>query len=111
MDKQKLIEITTEKLKPFETSNLMETFQHLTLHQIFTHPIVLIVIISVLFFGIIKRNKTVLLTLVLLIGMIVIFRFAMPAEGEEMSMSSMFPFIGGGLLIGGIIIYFSLIKD
>jgi hypothetical protein len=111
MDKQQLIEKTTETLRPFETSNLMATMQSLTLSQIFTNPVVLIIIIGVLFFGILKRSTPVLLTLFFLIAMIVFMRYAMPPAGQEMTLSSIGPFIGFGVAIGGVIIYFSMIKS
>lgn len=111
MDKQQLAEKTVEALRPFETANLMTTIQNLTLKQIFTHPAVLLCITVIFFFGVIKRSKTVLLTLFALIGMIVILRFAMPAPGEELSLKSLIPFALCGLGIGGVIIYFTLIKS
>ena len=110
MDKQQLVDKTTETLRPFETANLIETMQHLSIKQIFSHPIVLILIIAIFFFGVVKRSKTVLLSLFSLICIAVIMRYAMPVPGDDLSMSSMFPFIGGGLLVGGVVIYFSLIK-
>jgi len=111
MDKQQLIEKTTETLQPFETGNLITTMQNLTIQQVFTHPAVLIMILVVFFFGVIKRSKPVLLTLFMLLGLIVILRYAMPAPGDDLSMSSMLPFIGAGLVVGGVMIYFSLIKS
>lgn len=111
MDSQQMTEKTVEVLRPFETANLIDTIQHLTLNQIFTNPVILIAIVAVFFLGVIKRSKGVLLTLVGIVGLIVMLRYAMPAPGEEISMGSMFPFIGFGLLIGGTIIYFSLIKS
>ncbi|MFA7402591.1 MAG: hypothetical protein WC007_01255 [Pelobacteraceae bacterium] len=111
MDKQQLVDKTTETLRPFETSNLIDTMQHLDVKQIFSHPVVLIALIAIFFFGVVKRSKAVLLTLFSLICLAIIVRYAMPAPGDDLSMSSMFPFIGGGLLIGGVIIYFSLIKS
>lgn len=111
MDKQQLAEKTAEALRPFETANLMTTLQTLTLKQIFTHPAVLICIALVFFFGVIKRSKTVLLTLFGLIGLIVIVRFAMPAPGEALSLKSILPFVGCGIVIGGVIIYFSMVKS
>lgn len=111
MDKQQLLEKTTEALSPFETGNLIQSAQTLTLHQIFTNPVILVIITIVFFLGVIKKSKTVLLTLFTLIGLIVMLRFTMPAPGEDLSMSSMLPFIGAGLVIGGVIIYFSLIKS
>lgn len=111
MDKQHLIEKTTETLKPFETANLIDAAQHLSIKQIISHPAVLFFILVVFFFGVIKRSKAVLLTLFLFFGLIVIMRFAMPSQDGELSMTAMLPFIGGGLLIGGVLIYFSLIKS
>lgn len=111
MDKQQLAEKTADALRPFETANLMTTLQTLTLKQIFTHPAVLICVALVFFFGVYKKSKTVLLTLFALIGMIVIVRYAIPAPGEELSMKSVLPFVCGGVLIGGVIIYFSMIKS
>jgi len=111
MDKQQLIEKTTETLRPFETSNLIDTMQHLNIKQIFSHPAVLIIIIAIFFFGVVKRSKVVLLSLFSLICLAVIVRYAMPAAGDDLSMSSMMPFIGGGLLIGGVVIYFTLVKS
>ena len=111
MDKQQLVEKTTETLRPFETSNLIETMQHLSVKQVFSHPAVLILIIAIFFFGVVKRSKVVLLSLFSLICIAVIIRYAMPAPGDDLSISSMVPFIGGGLLIGGVVIYFSLVKS
>jgi hypothetical protein len=110
MEKQQLIEKTTEVLRPFETSNLMSTMQNLTLHQIFTHPLILISIIALLFYGVLRRSTPVLLTLFFLVAMIVFMRYAMPTPGQELTLSSIGPFIGFGVLIGGVIIYFSMIK-
>ena len=111
MNKQQLAEKTVETLRPFETANLMETMQHLTIKQVFSHPVVLITIILIFFFGVIKRSKPVLLSLFSLICLAVLMRYTMPQQGDDLSMSSMLPFIGGGLLVGGVVIYFSLIKS
>ena len=111
MDKQQFVEKATETLRPFETANLIETMQHLSIKQIFSHPAVLILIIFIFFFGVIKRSKTVLLSLFSLLCLAMIIRYAMPAPGDDLSLSGTLPFIGGGLLIGGVIIYFSLIKS
>ena len=111
MEKQQFIEKATEVLRPFETSNLMTTMQTLTIAQIIGNPVVLIIIIGVLFFGVLKRSLPVLLTLFFLIAMIVFMRYAMPAPGEELALSSVFPFVGAGVVIGGVIIYFTMIKS
>jgi len=111
MEKQQLVEKTTEALRPFETSNLMTTMQNLTLAQIFTNPVVLIIIVGVLFYGVLKRSTPVLLTLFFLVAMIVFMRYAMPPPGQELTLSSIGPFIGFGVVIGGVIIYFTMIKS
>lgn len=111
MDKQQMVEKTVEILRPFETANLMETMQNLTIKQIFSHPAVLFFICVVFFFGVIKRSKPVLLTLFSLFCVAIIMRFAMPTPGEELSFTSMLPFIGGSIVIGCVIIYFSFIKS
>jgi hypothetical protein len=111
MDKQQLIEKATDTLRPFETHNLIEAAQQLTVKQVFTHPAVLFLLVVVFFFGVIKRSKTVLLSLFSLFSLAVIMRYAMPVPGDDLSMTSMLPFIGGGLLVGCVVIYFSLIKS
>jgi hypothetical protein len=111
MEKQHVIDKTVEVLRPFETSNLMTTMQTLTLAQIFSNPVVLIIIIGALFFGVLKKSMPVLLTLFLLIAMIIFMRFAMPAPGQELTLSSILPFVGAGVTIGGVIIYFTMIKS
>jgi hypothetical protein len=111
MEKQQFLEKTTEVLRPFETANLMTAIQTLTLTQIFTNPVVLIAIVGVLFFGVLKRSTPVLLTLFFLVAMIVFMRYAMPAPGQELTLSSIGPFIGFGVVIGGVIIYFTMVKS
>lgn len=111
MDKQQLVEKTVETLRPFETSNMIDTMQNLNVNQVFSHPAVLFFILAVFFFGVIRRSKTVLLSLFTLFCIAVIIRYAMPAAGDDLSMSSMLPFIGGGLLVGGVVVYFTLVKS
>lgn len=111
MNKQQLVEKTAQTLRPLETANLIDTVQHLTVKQVFSHPLILILLIAMFFFGVVKRSKPVLLGLFSLICIAVIMRFAMPTPGDDLSLTSTLPFIGGGLLIGGVIIYFSLLKS
>jgi hypothetical protein len=111
MEKQQMIEKTTEALRPFETANLMNALHTLTLAQIFSNPFVLAVVLGLFFFGVLKKSTPVLLTLFFLIAMIVFMRYAMPAPDQELTLSSILPFIGAGVVIGGVIIYFSMIKS
>ena len=110
MDKQQLTEKTAEVLRPFELGNLIDSLQHLTVKQVFSHPAVLFFIFVVFFYGVIRRSKTVLLTLFALLCIIVIMRYAMPGPGEDLSIKAMLPFIGGGLFIGAVVIYFTFVK-
>ncbi len=111
MEKQQMVEKTVEVLRPLETQNLMSTIQNLTLQQIFSNWIFLLVTIALLFFGIYKRSKLVLLTLFFLVALIVMVKFAMPAQGEEIGLKTLLPFIGFGLGIGGVIVYFTFVRD
>lgn len=113
MEKQSTTDKLVEFLRPFETENLMNTLQTMTLKDIFTNPVLLCVFALLLFFGIYKRSKTILLSLFTLVGMIVIIRFAVPANAgsTEMSLGSVVPFVVGGVAIGAVIIYFTFIKS
>lgn len=111
MENQSMTEKVVAALKPFETQNLMNTIQNLTLEQIFTNWVFLLVTAGLIFFGIFKRSKTVLLTVFFLISLIVMIRFAMPPPGSDMELKSLIPFVCFGLGIGGVIVYFTFIKD
>jgi hypothetical protein len=114
MAQQTLAERTVEILKPFETDNLMNTLQTITLKELFTNPVLLCVFAIFLFFGVYKKSKAILLSLFSIIGMIFIIRFAIPANtagNTEMSLGSVAPFVIGGVVIGAVIIYFTLIKS
>ena len=111
MEKQDMVNKTVEVLRPFETQNLMTTIQNVTLQQIFSSWIFLLITVGILFFGVYKKSKTVLLTLFTLLGLIVMVKVAMPAPGQELGMSTILPFVGFGLGIGGVNVYFTFIKD
>ena len=111
MEKQQLIEKTVETLRPFETDNLIATFQHMTFHQMLANPFILFLIVVIFIYGFMKRSKPVLLGLFTLFFIALIMRFAMPVPGDSLTFASLLPFVGGGLVVGGVIIYFSLIKS
>jgi hypothetical protein len=111
MDKQQLLDKTAETLRPFETANLMNTIQNLTLKDIFSNPAVLICILALLFFGIIRRSKVVLLTLFALIAFTVLIRYVVPAPDEALSVKALLPFVSGGIVIAGVIIYYTFIRS
>lgn len=111
MEKQEALEKTVEILRPLETQNLMTTIQNLTLQQIFSNWIFLLVTLGILFFGVYKKSKPVLLTLFFLLALIVMVKYTMPPPGEELSMKSLIPFAAFGVGIGGVLVYFIFIKD
>jgi len=111
LDNKELIDKTVDVLRPFETKNLMDTIQNVTLQQIFSNWLFLLALVCIFFFGIYKRSKTVLLTLFFLLALIVMVKFAMPASDAEVGLKSIIPFAAFGLGIGGVIVYFTFIKD
>lgn len=111
MEKQEMVDKTVEALRPFETQNLMDTIQNVTLHQIFTNWVFLLIVCGLLFFGVYKKSKTVLLTLFSLVALIVMVKYTMPAPGAEFGLKNIVPFAAFGLGIGGVIVYFTFIKD
>lgn len=111
MEKDRLIEKTVEVLRPFETANLVDAVHTMSIKDIFSHPLVLMFCVLVFFYGVVRRSKPVLLSLFSIICIAMIVRYAMPAEGDDLSLSSTLSFIGGGLLVGGVIVYFSLVKS
>lgn len=111
MDKQQLLEKTVETLRPLETQNLMDTIRNLTIKQIFSNWIFLLVIVLLLFLAVYKKSKVVILTLFFLVALVLIFKFTMPAAGEELNLKSIFPFAGSALALGGVLVYFIFIKE
>ena len=111
MERQQLIEKTAEALRPFETNNLIDTLQHMSINKLFANPVVLILIVVIFFYGVVKRSKTVLLCLFSLFVITLIIRFAMPNPGDGLSFQNALPFVGGCFLIACVVIYFSLIKS
>lgn len=110
MDKQQLIEKTTETLRPFETANLVHTVQNLTLHQIVTNPVLIIAIALFFFMGVIKRSRPVLFMLFALMVTILLLRYAMPASGTSLTIMETLPLFGGAILVGGVLLYYTFIK-
>lgn len=111
MEKQQILDKTADILRPFETGNLMTSIQELTLEQIFTNWIVLLAVAVVFLYGLYKRSKPVLLTLFSVVALVFMIKLAMPAAGQEMGLKTVIPFVGFGLGIGGVIVYFTFVKE
>jgi hypothetical protein len=110
MEKQELITKTKETLSPFETENVIKFLQHLTLKSAMENPWLIGGFLIIFFYAVIRRSKFVLLALFSIIAVMVLVRFAFPPKGDELNLSSTLPFIFGGLLIGGVLLYFNFVK-
>jgi hypothetical protein len=110
MEKQELITKTKDALSPFETENVFKFLQHLTLKSAMENPWIIGGFLVIFFYAVIKRSKFVLLGLFSVISIMVLIRFAFPPQGDELNLSSTLPFVFGGLLIGGVLLYFNFVK-
>jgi hypothetical protein len=112
MEKERLIETAKEKLTPFETENLIDFIQHMTLKSAMEQPLIIAIFLFFAFYAVVKRSKFVLLFLFATIAIMLLVRYTLPPDvvGGELSVKATLPFIAGGLLIGGALVYFSFIK-
>ena len=111
MDKQELINRTTERLTPFETENVIKFLQNLTLKSAMENPWIIGTFLVIFFYAVIKRSKFVLLSLFCVIAIMVMTRYIFPPQGDGLNLSSTLPFVGGGLVIGAVLLYFNFIKS
>lgn len=111
MDKQDMITKAVDALSPFETENVLKFLQNLSLKSAMENPWLIGGFLIIFFYAVIKRSKFVLLSLFSIISLMVLARFAFPPQGDELSLKSTLPFVVGGLLIGGVLIYFNFVKS
>jgi hypothetical protein len=109
MEKQEILNRTKDALSPFETENLVKLVKGLTFSAVLGNPWMLAVLVIVLFYAIFKRSKFVLLSLFTFISLIFLIQYTLPAEGS-FTLTTLLPFVGGGLAIGSVLIYFIFIK-
>lgn len=112
MEKQQIIDQAKEKLTPFETGNIIDFIQNLTLKSVMEHPLIIVVFLLFAFYAVVKRSKFVLLFLFSAIAIMLLVRFTLSPEvvGGGLSVQSVLPFVVGGLVIGGALIYFTFVK-
>ena len=110
MENQEILNKTKDALSPFETENLIKFVRELSFSYLISHPWLLLILLIILFYAIIKRSKFVLLFLFTFISLSVLIKYTLPASGE-LNLSSLLPFVGGGLAIGGVLIYFIFIQS
>lgn len=111
MDKQELITRTTERLTPFETENVIKYLQNMTLKNVMENPWLMGFFLVIFFYAVIKRSKFVLLSLFCVIAIMLMVRYVFPPQGDELSLSSTLPFVGGGIVIGAVLLYFNFVKS
>ena len=113
MGKQQIIDQAKEKLTPFETGNIVDFIQNLTLKSVMEHPLIIVVFLIFAFYAVVRRSKFVLLFLFSAISIMLLVRFTLSPEvvGGGLTVGSTLPFIVGGLAIGGALIYFTFIKN
>ena len=69
----------------------------------------LTILAILLFYAVIKRSKFVILTLFTLFSLMLLIQYTLPTSGD-LSLSSLLPFVFGGLAIGAVLIYFIFIQ-
>ncbi len=109
MEQADMINKTKDALSPFETENIVKFAKGLSFSTIFSHPLVLCIILIVLFYAVIKRSKFILLFLFTCVSVAALLHYTLPESGE-MTVGSLLPFAFGGVAIGAVIIYFGFIK-
>lgn len=112
MEKQQLLDQVKETLTPFETANVVDFIQHLTLKSAMEQPWLIGIFLVFAFYAVIRRSKVVLIFLFAGISIMLLVRFALAPEvvGGGLTVGSVLPFAAGGVVIGGALIYFSFIK-
>jgi hypothetical protein len=112
MEKEQMVVQAKEKLTPFETGNIVDFIQHLDMKSAMEHPLLIVLLLILVFLAVVRRSKVVLLFLFASVSIVLLVRYTLTPEamGAGMTVGSMVPFVAGGLLIGGVLIYFGFIK-
>jgi hypothetical protein len=111
MQKEELLRKTEQAVSPFETENIVNFIKNLTFKSAMESPWIIGFFLLIFFYAVIKRSKPVLLFLFAAISIMFLVRFTLQGvDGNELTLSSTIPFAFGGLIIGGVLIYFSFIK-
>jgi hypothetical protein len=113
MEKQQIIDTAKDKLAPLETGNIFDFIQHMSPQTFTDHPLVIVIFLIIGFYAFIKRSKFVLLFLFATIAIMLLVRYTLTPDvvGGGLSVMATLPFVGGGLAIGGALIYLTFIKQ
>jgi hypothetical protein len=109
MDNQEVLNKTKDVLSPFETENIVKFVKGLTVSSVIHNPWMMAIIIIVLFYAVIKKSKFVILSIFTFFSLILLIQYTLPT-GEDLTLSTLLPFVGGGLVIGSVLIYFIFIQ-
>ena len=110
MDKASILQKATETLSPFETANVVHFVQNLTVKSALSNPWFIGFFLVLSFYAVVKRSKFVLCALFTALSLLLLIRFTMPTDGDNLALSTTLPFAFGALAIGGFIIYLYFIK-
>jgi hypothetical protein len=112
MEKEQMVEQAKEHLTPFETGNIIDFIQHLTLKSAMDNPVLVVVFLGLVFYAVVKRSKLVLLFLFTVVSIVLLIKYTLSPEILEggLTLESMLPFVGGGVVIGIVFIYFAFIQ-
>ena len=113
MEKQQLLEKTKDKLAPLETGNIYDFIQNMSPQSLIDHPLILVLFLILGFYAFVKRSKVVLVLLFTAISIMLLVKYTLTPDvvSGGLSVSAALPFVGGGLLIGGALIYITFIKN
>lgn len=113
MEKQQLVEQAKEKLTPFETGNIIEYIQNLTLKSAMEQPLLIVTFLVFAYYAVVKRSKVVLVLIFAAISTMLLVRYTLSPEmvGGGLTLASTLPFIVGGLTVGIALIYLTIVKD
>lgn len=110
MEKEELLGRAKETLNPFETENIVDFVKHMSFQTFLDRPWLIVLFGVIFFYAVIRRSKPLLLFLFSFFSIMLLIRYTFPTEGE-LSLKALLPLAGGGLVIGGVIIYFAFIKS
>jgi hypothetical protein len=111
MDKLQLYSTARKVFAPFETENIIRYTQEFSLKSAIENPLLMLLFLFILFMAVVRKSKTILLTLFATIALMFLMHYTLPANsGGELSLGSTIPFAFGALAIGAALIYFMFIK-
>jgi len=110
MEKAAMLKSATETLSPFETEHVVQFLHALTVRSALANPWIMGAFLVIAFYAVIVRSKFVLCALFTAISLLLLVRYTMPADGDNLALSTTLPFAFGGLAIGTFIIYLYFIK-